>query len=127
MLSSALKDARARDYQRERAYTIEAATVAQYVADPVAVGQALSRFREERSISGEWHCWSRRDWIRESEEEIADLSAYLCAEMDRLEERVQAEGDNEAFGELWMLLRIALAASCTAYGALMHYRRCDES
>jgi hypothetical protein len=47
--------------------------------------------------------------------------------MDRLEERVQAEGDNEDFGELWMLLRISLAASCTAYGALMQYRRSRES
>ena len=126
MASQTMTDERVRDYDRERALTIEAATVANYVSDPDAVAQALSRFREERSISSEWHRWSERDWIQESAEEIADLSAYLCAEMDRLEERVREEGDNEDFGTLWMLLRIALASSCTAYGAILEYRQRDS-
>lgn len=126
MTSQVVTDDRVRDFDRERAYTLEAASVANYLSDPVAVAQALTRFREERSISPDWHRWSERDWIRESAEEVADLSAYLCAEMDRLEERVQAEGDNEEFGVLWMLLRIALASSCTAYGALLEYRQRDS-
>lgn len=126
MASQLVTDDRVRDFDRERAYTLEAASVANYVSDPVGVAQALTRFREERSISGDWHRWSERDWIQESAEEIADLSAYLCAEMDRLEERVRQEGDNEDFGTLWMLLRIALASSCTAYGALLEYRQRDS-
>lgn len=126
MASQTVTDDRVRDLDRERAYTLEAASVANYLSDPVAVAQALSRFREQRSIGPDWHRWSDRDWIQESAEEIADLSAYLCAEMDRLEERVQAEGDNEEFGTLWMLLRIALAASCTAYGAILEYRQRDS-
>jgi hypothetical protein len=125
MASQTVTDDRVRDFDRERAYTLEAASVANYLSDPVSVAQALNRFREERSISSDWHRWSERDWIQESAEEIADLSAYLCAEMDRLEERVQLEGDNEEFGRLWMLLRIALASSCTAYGALLEYRQSD--
>jgi hypothetical protein len=126
MASQTMTDDRVRDLDRERAYTLEAASVASYLSDPIGVAQALSRFREERSISADWHRWSERDWIQESAEEIADLSAYLCAEMDRLEERVKEEGDNEDFGVLWMLLRIALASSCTAYGALLEYRQRDS-
>lgn len=126
MASQTMTDDRVRDFDRERAYTLEAASVASYLSDPIGVAQALSRFREERSISADWHRWSERDWIQESAEEIADLSAYLCAEMDRLEERVKDEGDNEDFGVLWMLLRIALASSCTAYGALLEYRQRDS-
>lgn len=126
MASQLVTDDRVRDFDRERAYTLEAASVANYLSDPIGVAQALTRFREERSISPDWHRWSERDWIQESAEEIADLSAYLCAEMDRLEERVREEGDNEDFGVLWMLLRIALASSCTAYGALLEYRQRDS-
>jgi hypothetical protein len=126
MASQTMTDDRVRDFDRERAYTLEAASVASYLSDPIGVAQALNRFREERSISADWHRWSERDWIQESAEEIADLSAYLCAEMDRLEERVKDEGDNEDFGVLWMLLRIALASSCTAYGALLEYRQRDS-
>lgn len=116
------KDEMARDLEKERGWTLDAAQYAQYVANPDEVAAALSAYREMRTGSGPWINVSERDWITEALEEVADLSAYLMAALEKLE----LDGrDDEDGNKCWMLLRMTLAASVTAYASLSQYRSAD--
>jgi len=108
-----------RDLGAERRWVIEAAEVAQYVHDPVAVSVALNSCRDLRIGNGPWRNVSERDWILEAEEEAVDLGAYLTA---ALQEMGEGREDEDA-DTCRMLLKIALAASVTAFAALGEFRR----
>lgn len=112
-------DEMTRDVEKEREWTREAAQYAQYVANPDEIAEALSSFREVRMGSGPWRDVSSRDWITEALEECADLSAYIIAALQELE---LEERDDEDALKCWMLLRMALAASVTAYSSLGGFR-----
>ena len=109
-----------RDLEQERRWIEQASEMAQYVPDPVNAAAALNAFREKRSGSGPWRDLPR-DWIREGEEECADLANYLCAALQELGE----DRDDEDHAKCQMLLRMAMAASVTAFTALSEYRRAD--
>lgn len=109
-----------RDLAKEREWTREAASMAQYVPEPELLADVFSSYRESRTGSGPW--LGNRDWITEGIEECADLSAYMMAALQELE--LEDRDDEDAL-KAWMLLRIALAASCTAFGALSQYRTVD--
>lgn len=104
-----------RDVDQERRWTADAATFAQYVADPDRAAAALSAFRERRMGDGPWRDVSQRSWRTEALEEVADLSAYLLAAMTAL---AQQNRDDEDADRDRMLLFMALSASVTAFDAL---------
>lgn len=109
-----------RDLEWERKQVREAAEMAQYVHNAADTASALCRFRERRMGDGPWRDLPRA-WITEAEEETADLANYLLAQLQELGD----ERDDEDHAKLQMLLRMALAASVTAFAALGEYRRTD--
>ncbi len=111
---------RARDLEQERRWVTEAADMAQYVHDADNAAASMNAYREKRAGDGPWRDLPR-DWIRESEEECADLANYLCAALQELGD----DRDDEDHAKCQMLLRMALAASVTAFTALGEYRRTD--
>jgi hypothetical protein len=104
-----------RDVSLERSWTEQAATFAQYVADPDAAAAALTLMREKRMGDGPWLNVSERDWIVEALEEVADLSAYVMAALTALDAQ---ERDDEDAGRDRMLLFMALSAAVTAFDSL---------
>jgi hypothetical protein len=116
-------DRRERDLERERDWTLQAAKYAPYVSDPEPLAESFSRFRESRTGTGPWLQVSERDWIVEALEEVADLSAYICAQIAELEEQ---DRDDEDAGKLLMLLQIAHSSAASAYAALIQYRPADS-
>ncbi len=110
----------ARDLEWERKQVHEAAEMAQYVANAADIANALNSFRERRMGEGPWRDLPRA-WITECEEEAADLANYLLAQLQELGD----ERDDEDHAKCQMLLRMALAASVTAFAALGEYRRTD--
>jgi len=104
-----------RDVPLEREWTSQAATFAQYVADPEAAANALSSMREKRMGDGPWLNVSERSWTEEALEEVADLSAYLMAALTELDAQNR---DDEDAGRDRMLLFMALSAAVTAFDAL---------
>lgn len=110
----------ARDPEWEREQVHQAAEVAQYVVNAADTAAALNRFRDRRLGEGPWRDLPRA-WITEAEEECADLANYLLAQLQELGD----ERDDEDHAKCQMLLRMALAASVTAYAALGEYRRTD--
>jgi len=109
-----------RDPEWEREQIRLAAEVAQYVTDPENTANSLNSFRERRMGKGPWRDLPRA-WITEAEEETADLANYLLAQLQELGN----DRDDEDHAKCQMLLRMALAASVTAYAALGEYRRTD--
>lgn len=111
-----------RDIAQERQWTADAARFAQYVSDPETVASAMSSFREARMGEGPWMDVTQRDWSEEAIEECADLSAYMLAAIQELDEQ---DRDDEDAAQARMFMFIALSASVTAYQALSDLRRTD--
>lgn len=111
---------RERDIEQEQEWVREAAEFAQYVHNPDDTAAALNSYRQRRAGSGPWRDLPR-EWIREAEEEAVDLANYVCAALQELD----PERDDEDAAKCQMLLRMALAATVTAFAALGEYRRAD--
>lgn len=109
-----------RDIDQEQQWVREAAEFAQYVHNPEEIAAALNSYRQRRAGTGPWRDLPR-DWITEAEEEAVDLANYVCAELQQRD----ADRDDEDEAKCQMLLRMALAATVTAYAALSEYRRAD--
>lgn len=109
------EDVLQRDVAKEREWTHQAATFAQYVTEPNEAADRLSTMREKRMHEGPWIDNSVRCWVREALEEAADLSAYLTAALTELE--TEGREDEDAARDR-MLLFMALSASVTAFESL---------
>lgn len=111
-----------RDLDRERRWISEAAQYAQYVSEPDGISEAFSTYRELRTNSdAPWRDVSSRNFAVEAIEEAVDLSAYVMALLQQIDEG----RDDEDAGKAIMLLKMALAASVTAYASLSEYMRVD--
>jgi hypothetical protein len=110
-----------RDLEKEGEWIAEAAEFAQYVNNPIGSAASLMQYRQLRMGDGPWRNVSQRDWITEAEEEFVDGSAYITAALQELGE----DRNDEDHAKCQMLLKMALAASITAYAALGEFRRTD--
>jgi hypothetical protein len=112
----------ARDLDQERRWVAEAAQYAQYVTEPDGIAEAFSTYRELRTnADAPWRDVKQRNFAIEAMEEAVDLSAYVMA----LLQMIDADRDDEDAGKAIMLLKMALAASVTAYASLSEYMRVD--
>lgn len=115
-------DEMARDLDQERRWVAEAAQYAQYVTEPDGIAEAFSTYRELRTnTDAPWRDVKQRNFAVEAMEEAVDLSAYVMA----LLQMIDADRDDEDAGKAIMLLKMALAASVTAYASLSEYMRVD--
>ena len=116
-------DETTRNVELEEKWTLDAARYAQYVVDHHAAAATMNMYRSARTGgSSPWRDVSERNWIDEAIEECVDLNAYLCAEMQRLVDNYE---NHEGWDKQVMLVRMAMAASITAFHSLMQAKKMD--